>query len=65
MTTLTVLATLAAVPFLFGVVLALALGAFIALYFATHWMWGLRSGSPPPRMTGPSLNASVDLLDRF
>jgi hypothetical protein len=36
MTTLTVLATLAAAPLLFGVLLAVALGGYMALQFASH-----------------------------
>jgi hypothetical protein len=51
MTTLTVLATLVAVPFLFGVLLAVGLGGVITLNFAPDWVRGLRSGSPPPRVT--------------
>ena len=51
MTTLTVLATLVAVPFLFGVLLAVGLGGVMTLNFAPDWVRGLRSGSPPPRVT--------------
>jgi hypothetical protein len=51
MTTLTVLATLVAVPFLLGVLLAAALGGIMTLIFAPDWVRGLRSGSAPPRVT--------------
>jgi hypothetical protein len=53
MMTLTVLTTLIAVPVLFGVLLAAALGGFMALHFAPDWMRGLRSGSGlvPRRVT--------------
>jgi hypothetical protein len=44
-TTLTVLATLVAVPFLVGVLLAVGLGFFMALHFAAEWTRGFRSGS--------------------
>jgi hypothetical protein len=44
-TTLTVLATLVAVPFLIGILLAIGLGFFMALHFAAEWTRGLRSGS--------------------
>ena len=47
MTTLTVLATLVAVPFLFGVLLAVTLGGVMALHFALDWLRGPRSGSAP------------------
>jgi hypothetical protein len=49
MTTLTVLATLVAVPFLFGVLLAVALGGVMTLNFVPDWVRGLRSwiGAPP------------------
>jgi len=47
MTTLTVLAILAAVPLVFGVLLAVTLGAVMALHFALAWLWGPRSGSAP------------------
>ena len=43
MTTLTVLATLVAVPLLFGVLLAVALGGVITLNFVPDWVRGLRS----------------------
>jgi hypothetical protein len=43
MTTLTVLATLVAVPLLFGVLLAVALGAVMTLNFVPDWVRGLRS----------------------
>ena len=42
MMTLTVLATLIAVPFLFGVLLAAALGGFIVLHFAADRVRALR-----------------------
>ena len=47
MTTLTVLATLVAVPFVFGVLLAVALGGIMALHFAPDWARGaaLRVGA--------------------
>jgi hypothetical protein len=45
MMTLTVLATLVAVPILFGVLLAVALGGIMALHFAADWVRGPRSGS--------------------
>ena len=53
MLTLTVLATLVAVPFLFGVLLAVALGGIMAIHFATDWVRGPRSGSglTPCRVT--------------
>ena len=41
MTTLIVLATLIAAPLLFGVLLAVGLGSFMALYFGSEWMRGL------------------------
>jgi len=47
MTTLTVLATLVAVPFLFGVLLAVILGGVMALHFALAWLRGPRAGSAP------------------
>jgi hypothetical protein len=47
MTTLTVLATLVAVPFLFGVLLAVTLGGVMALHFAPDWVRAQRSGSAP------------------
>jgi hypothetical protein len=47
MTTLTVLATLVAVPFLFGVLLAVTLGGVMALHFAPDWVRAPRSGSTP------------------
>jgi hypothetical protein len=43
MTTLTVLATLIAVPFLLGVLLAIALGGVMTLNFVPDWVRGLRS----------------------
>ena len=43
MTTLTVLATLVAVPLLFGVLLAVALGGVMILNFVPDWVRGLRS----------------------
>jgi hypothetical protein len=42
---MTVLITLVAVPFLIGVVLAVALAGIMALHFAVDWVQGLRSGS--------------------
>ena len=47
MTTLTVLAILAAVPLVFGVLLAVTLGAVMALHFAPDWVRASRSGSAP------------------
>ena len=47
MTTLTVLATLVAIPFLFGVLLAVTLGGVMALHFAPDWVRASRSGSAP------------------
>lgn len=47
MTALTVLATLVAVPFLFGVLLAVTLGGVMALHFAPDWVRAPRSGSAP------------------
>lgn len=47
MTTLTVLATLVAIPFLFGVLLAVTLGGVRALHFAPDWVRAPRSGSAP------------------
>ena len=41
MTTLIVLATLIAAPLLFGLLLAVGLGSFMALYFGSEWMRGL------------------------
>jgi hypothetical protein len=49
MTTLTVLAALVAAPLLFGVLLAVALGGFVAVRFAPDLMRGLRAG--PRRMS--------------
>jgi len=49
MTTLTVLAALVAAPLLFGVLLAVALGGFMAVRFAPDLMRGLRAG--PRRMS--------------
>jgi hypothetical protein len=43
MTTLTVLATLIAVPLLLGVLLAVALGGIMTLIFAPDWVRRLRS----------------------
>ena len=51
MTTLTVLAALAAAPLLFGVLLAVALGGHLALQFAPDLVRGLRAGSAPRRMS--------------
>jgi hypothetical protein len=45
MTTLTVLAALAAAPLLFGVLLALALGGYMAVQFAPDLVRGLHAGS--------------------
>jgi hypothetical protein len=42
MTTLIVLATLIAAPLLFGVLLAVGLASFMALYFGSEWMRELR-----------------------
>ena len=50
MTTLTVLAALVAAPLLFGVLLAVALGGYLALQFAPDLVRGLRAGSAPRRM---------------
>ena len=47
MTTLTVLATLVAVPFLFRVLLAVTLEGVMALHFAPDWVRAPRSGSAP------------------
>jgi hypothetical protein len=51
MITLTVLAALAAAPLLFGVLLAVALGGYMALQFAPDAVRGLRSGSTTLRVT--------------
>ena len=51
MTTLTVLAALAAAPFLFGVLLAVALGGYMTLQFAPDLMRGLRASSAPRRIS--------------
>jgi gas vesicle protein len=45
-----VLATLAAAPFLFGVLLAVALGGYMTLQFAPDMVRGLRASSAPRRM---------------
>jgi hypothetical protein len=51
-TTLIVLATLVALPFLLGVLLAVGLaGVIMALIFAPDWVRGLRSELSPLRMT--------------
>ena len=51
-TTLIVLATLVALPFLLGVLLAVGLaGVIMALIFAPDWVRGLRSESSTLRMT--------------
>ena len=42
MTTLIVLAILIAAPLLFGVLLAVGLASFMALYFGSEWMRELR-----------------------
>ena len=52
MTTLIVLATLIAAPLLFGVLLAVGLGSFMALYFGSEWMRGLIS--PPNSARSPA-----------
>jgi hypothetical protein len=49
MTTLTVLAILAAVPLVFGVLLAVTLGAVMALHFALDWV----RGRAPDRRRAP------------
>ena len=47
MMTLIVLAALIAAPLLFGVLLAVGLGSFMALYFAFEWMQGLTQATGP------------------
>ena len=51
MTTLTVLAALVAAPFLFGVLLAVALGGYMVVRFAPNLVSGLRATSAPRRMS--------------
>ena len=51
MTTLTVLAALAAAPLLFGVLLAVALGGYMVGRFAPDLVSGLRASSAPRRMS--------------
>ena len=51
MTTLTVLAALVAAPFLFGVLLAVALGGYMVVQFAPNLVSGLRATSAPRRMS--------------
>jgi hypothetical protein len=47
MTTLTVLAALAAAPLLFGVLLAVALGGYMVVRFAPDWVSGPRASAAP------------------
>jgi hypothetical protein len=51
MTTLTLLAALVAAPLLFGVLLAVALGGFMAVRFAPDMVRGMRAGSARRRMS--------------
>ena len=51
MTTLTVLAALAATPLLFGLLLAVALGGYMGVRFAPDLVSGLRARSAPRRMS--------------
>ena len=65
MTTLIVLATLIAAPLLFGVLLAVGLASFMALYFGSEWMRELRFAQATAPGSAASAGATKDRRREF